>query len=382
MSSPRKGSVDKDVVAASDLADTVSSLSWSPVAEDLLAASCWDGKVYVYRTAAAGNTQQVSGLTVGEPVLACDWTKDGNMIVAGSTDHRIHALDLSSGQQAIIGSHTAPVRGVRSVEVPGANFPVVASGSWDKTVKFWDLRQSNAAAAMTLDCKDRVYAFDAKAELLVAATAELHVHLVDLKNPNQFMDTQKSPCLYQTKAVACFPDGSGWGTASIGGHCGMSIIDKENKNHNFTFKCHREISRTSRDIWSVNAMAFHPQYTSTFVTAGADGRFIFWDRAARSHLRTYPPAPRNLNTSSEPSSSKSPFTSPSTNKDQTTPPHSAITAVAFNSNGSSLAYAVGYDWSFGCAGNSPQIQTRIMMHPVLDIDAKPKQKNSLWTPSR
>jgi mRNA export factor len=146
------------------------------------------------------------------------------MVLAGGADCKIHVLDLASGQQAIIGSHDAPVRAVRSLALPASGNPIVASGSWDHTVRFWDIRASGAAVA-TLHCKERVYALDTKADLLVIATAEQHIHLVDLKNPTQFLRTTQSQLKHQTKAVACFPDGTGWVTASIEGRVGIKYVD-------------------------------------------------------------------------------------------------------------------------------------------------------------
>lgn len=152
------------------------------------------------------------------------------MVIAGGTDKQIQAIQLSTTQQIVIGSHDAPVRGVRFVDIPGTNGPIVVSGSWDKTVRFWDMRQPGAAA-VTLNCDERVYSLDAKAQLLVVATAGLRVHLVDLKNPGAFSKTVDSPLMHQTKAVAAFPDGRGWGIASIEGRCGIQAVDEDDSRY-------------------------------------------------------------------------------------------------------------------------------------------------------
>ncbi|MGH0138494.1 UNVERIFIED_CONTAM: hypothetical protein FKN15_076925 [Acipenser sinensis] len=64
----------------------------------------------------------------------------------------------------------------------------------------------------------------------------------------------------------------------------------------------------------VNAISFHPVH-GTLATVGSDGRFSFWDKDARTKLKT------------------------SEQLDQ------PITACCFNSNGNIFAYASSYDWS-------------------------------------
>lgn len=91
-------------------------------------------------------------------------------------------------------------------------------------------------------------------------------------------------------------------------------------------------------------MQFHPTRPTVFTTAGSDGTFHFWDRVARSRLKSYPSA------------------------------GAAITSTRFNSDGSLFAYAVGYDWSMGCARNSPEIQTKLMLHRVLPEESKATNK--------
>ena len=150
------------------------------------------------------------------------------MVLAGGADRKIHLLHAATGQQAVIGAHEAPVRAARFVEVAGSGAPIVATGSWDGTIRYWDARQGGGAAITApLPCGERVYAMDAKAGLLVAATAARRIHLADLRGaaPGTFARSLDAPLRHQVRAVAVLPDGTGWGTAGIEGRCAINVLD-------------------------------------------------------------------------------------------------------------------------------------------------------------
>lgn len=151
------------------------------------------------------------------------------IIAAGGADKTVQLLDLPTGHTGQIGSHDAPIRSVRFVKIPSSSGPILATGSWDKTVKYWDLRQAERPVA-TLVCADRVLSMDTAESLLVIATAEQHIHLVDLStDPCRFARTTSSPLKHQTRVVTAFPDGKGWATASIEGRCAMNAAIESEK---------------------------------------------------------------------------------------------------------------------------------------------------------
>ena len=117
-------------------------------------------------------------------------------------------------------------------------------------------------------------------------------------------------------------------------------------SNNFSFKCHRKTPPGSRDttnVYSVNCINFHPVH-GTFSTAGSDGTFHFWDKDAKHRLKGYPEV------------------------------GGTISATTFNKNGTIFAYAVSYDWSKGYATNTPQMVTKVMLHPVEADECKPRPK--------
>jgi len=268
-------------------------------------------------------------------------------------------LDLGSGnttpQQVAV--HDQPIRCVRMFQVNGNN--MLVTGSWDKTIKYWDLRQSQPAGSIT--CQERVYTMDIKDSLLVVGTADRYCNIVNLADPMKFYKTMQSNLKWQTRVVSCFTDATGFAIGSIEGRCAIQYVEDKDARYeahhgaltsadtrtpssNFSFKCHRQMDASTRDlskVYSVNAISFHPVH-GTFSTAGSDGTFHFWDKDAKHRLKGYPEV------------------------------GGSISATAFNRNGNIFAYAVSYDWSKGYQFNNPNYPNKIMLHPVQGDECKPR----------
>jgi len=214
------------------------------------------------------------------------------------------------------------------------------TGSWDKTVKYWDLRTPTPAA--TLQCQERIYSMDVKDSLLVIGTADRYINVVNLNDPTKFYKTLQSPLKWQTRVVSCFKDATGFAVGSIEGRCAIQYVEDKDASLNFSFKCHRDPpSGNMTNVYSVNAISFHPIH-GTFSTAGSDGTFHFWDKDAKHRLKGYPTA------------------------------GGTISATDFNSSGTIFAYAVSYDWSKGYASNTPQYPNKVMMHGIVGDECKPR----------
>jgi mRNA export factor len=102
---------------------------------------------------------------------------------------------------------------------------MLVTGSWDKTIKFWDLRQSQAAA--TVNCQERVYSMDVKDKLLVVGTADRYINVINLNEPTRFYKTIQSPLKWQTRVVSCFTDASGFAVGSIEGRCAIQYVEEK-----------------------------------------------------------------------------------------------------------------------------------------------------------
>jgi mRNA export factor len=229
---------------------------------------------------------------------------------------------LETQQEQVIGSHDAPVKALRVLEDG-----TVLSGSWDRTLKLWNVRQPNAITTIALP--ERVYAMDVSYPLLVVGCADRHVQVYDLTRvQHNLAPVHSGPSMLkmQTRSIACFPDKKGYALGSIEGR--VSVVHLEDSTKTFSFKCHRN----EQAIYPVNAMHFHPFRQGVFATCGGDGVISFWDTEVRQRLK-------NLTSCRYP-----------------------ITAGKFDPTGKLFAYSVSDDWSRGHEMQNSHMPKEILIH--------------------
>jgi mRNA export factor len=136
-------------------------------------------------------------------------------------------LDLSANGAAAaqVAAHDQPIRCVRFIDTPGSAQQMLVTGSWDKTIKYWDLRQSTPVA--TVQCQERVYTMDVKDKLLVVGTADRYINIINLSEPTKFYKTIQSPLKWQTRVVSCFTDATGFAVGSIEGRCAIQYVEEK-----------------------------------------------------------------------------------------------------------------------------------------------------------
>mmetsp|Transcript_20961 Transcript_20961/g.51650 ORF Transcript_20961/g.51650 Transcript_20961/m.51650 type:complete len:200 (-) Transcript_20961:72-671(-) len=187
---------------------------------------------------------------------------------------------------------------------------------------------------------ERLYAMDTRGPLLVAATAERHILVYDIRKPTTPFKQKPSQLKYQIRCVATFPDQTGFAVGSVEGRVSLDYVQPNDESRQFAFKCHRE----NDTIYAVNAIKFHDGF-GTFATAGSDGGISFWDKESKQRLHKFPVAVPQ-----------------------------PITSATFNHDGSIFGYAVSYDWSKGAENHNPATaKNYILLHGVKETEIKPKK---------
>ncbi|XP_076317647.1 ribonucleic acid export 1 [Tachypleus tridentatus] len=335
---------DYEVVSPPD--DSVSSLAFSPasIQMNFLIAGSWDNQVRCWEVQNTGQTIPKAQQTHQGPVLDVAWSDDGSKVFTASCDKSVKMWDLNSNQAIQVAQHDAPVKTVHWIKAP--NYSCIMTGSWDKTLKFWDTRTPQPL--MTINLPERCYCADVFYPMAVVGTASRGIIVYQLEGQPQEYKKIDSPLKYQHRCVSVFLDSkgapSGFALGSVEGRVAIQYVNPQNPKDNFTFKCHRSNGTTNgyQDIYAVNDIAFHPVH-GTLATIGSDGRFSFWDKDARTKLKT------------------------SEQMEQ------AISRCCFNARGEIFAYAVSYDWSKGHEYYNPQKKNYIFLHPCFE-ELKPRNK--------
>ncbi|XP_057803167.1 protein RAE1-like [Salvia miltiorrhiza] len=317
--------------------DSVSSLSFSPKANVFVATS-WDNEVRCWEVIKSGsnlNTVPKASISHEQPVLCSAWKDDGSTVFSGGCDRQVKMWPIASGGQPVtVAMHDAPVKELSWI--PEMN--LLVTGSWDKTLRYWDLRQQSPTWVQQLP--ERCYALSVQYPLMVVGTADRNMTVFNLQNPQTEYKRVLSPLIYQTRCLAAFPDKQGFVVGSIEGRVGVHYLDKSQKSKSFTFRCHRD----GKDVYSVNSLNFHPTH-HTVATAGSDGAFNFWDIDRKQKLKA-------MLRCNQP-----------------------ITCSSFNHDGSIFAYSACYDWSKGAENHKPATaKTNIYLHQPQEVDVAPRAR--------
>lgn len=315
---------NNDIMVNGSPGDSISAIKWSPQ-NDIFAVTAWDGTVGLYNTGPQKQTK------VNAPLLCVDWRPDGKQIAMGACDNNSYLWDIQSGQQKQFAPHQASVKCLKF-----ANQNIVITGSWDKTVKYWDLNKSATQPAGTINLPERVYCMDYLNNALVVGCADKKIRVYDVRNPGTCQKEFTTTLKHQFRCVTIFPDSSGVAVGSIEGR--VMIHTFNNSSKTFAYKCHRD----DNNIYSIHAIKFH-KIIGTFFTAGSDGAIIFWDKDNKQKLKT-------LNKCSLP-----------------------IVAADFSKDCSAIAYGISYDWSKGQAGYQNTKGSQLYVHKVSQDEVQRKK---------
>jgi len=305
------------------------SVQFGPQASDPVMVASFDKTVRFFDS---NSGEHLDTHSYGNEILCATYLKNCNQYAIGGTDGIVRICQYPNQENDPIGApHSQPVRCL----VYHRGMQVLFSGSWDGTVKAFDVRKKAEIGQLKLAGKVFCMDISEKAKKLVVGTSDRAVHIIDISNKeggllNAVEETRNDIMRYQLRTIACFPDGRGFAIGSIEGRVSWeyftSVLESPNNVlRQYAFKCHREKFESdvgqgafSEKIWPVNIVVMHPSLHGSFATGGSEGLVMIWDGVNRKKLF----------------------------KNQKNFPTS-VTALGFNSQGTKLAMASSYDYVLG-----------------------------------
>jgi len=267
---------------------------------------------------------------------------DASHAYSGGLDASLRELELDSEKIHALGQHDDAISSVRYSSEANA----IITGSWDRTVRFWDPRAASSQQS-SHQLPERVYFMDTVGHRLVLALASRLFYIFDVRKMGAPEQTRESSLKFLTRALACMSDGQGifpclwsslgsfrtsrshqlilflpgYATASVEGRIAVEYFDPSPaiQEKKYAFKCHRQTIDDVDHVWPVNALAFHPTY-NTFASGGSDATVSIWDHKVKKRLRQY------------------------------TKYNAPVAALAFSADGSRLAIGASYTWDAGEEG--------------------------------
>jgi len=271
-------------------------------------------------------------------VLDC-CSSSASQAFSGSVDRTIKMYDFNTSTETIIGQHEKPVRCVEY----DSHSNLLISGSWDSTLKLWDIR-SRFACISTKKLPDRVYALSVNGKsTLVVGSGSRNILIYDLRKireskggEGEDLEQQRSsPLKHQTRCIKTFIDNSAYTVGSIEGRVAVEYFEENMQSNKYAFKCHR----SGGVAYPVNTMAFHPVH-GTFVTGGCDGMVSIWDGKNKKKLCLFHQYP------------------------------TSIASVDFTPDGTMLAIASSYTFEEGEKDHPPD---SVFIRGITDAEVKPKK---------
>ncbi|KAJ3258104.1 hypothetical protein HDU77_002432 [Chytriomyces hyalinus] len=321
--------------------DTISCVSFSRHDSSSLLVSSWDSHVRLYDAVENTLTHSYSHESA---VLGVAFASK-SVAVSGGLDKAVTTVDLETTHKQQIDSHEDAVKCITTDLETG----LVISGSWDKSVKLFDLRKPKPLVA-THKHPHKVHSMDTAKGRLVVATADRRYYMYDLRNfESPLLEERTGSLKFMTRCVGCMPNGEesrvskqGYATSSIEGRVSVEFFDNsaESQARKYAFKCHREKQPDGIEkVFPVNALAFHP-IQGTFVSGGSDGIVNLWDGFNKKRLRQYPRYP------------------------------AGISALSFNREGNLLAIGCSYTYEEGEKEDKPA--DCVLIRHMSDAETRPK----------
>lgn len=298
--------------------DGISCIQINPWNPGILLLSTWNGFIDIYDINSRALNERIR---LNCPQLAVEWIS-ANSYASGGADGIVYI----NGVQ--IGYHNSPIS---SLAFSAKNY-ILASGSYDGVVKFWNSRNNELITEFATN--DKIYCMAAAPpNNIVCGCLESRVISLNCTTfKYEFVKTMTHD--YHTRQIAACE--SAIATSVVEGRIG--IVDLKDPTNKYAFKAHLSESKgesgfqmseaSQKIVYPVNALCFQPK-TDYLATGGTDGVVYIWDVKKKRKLQSL------------------------LDDEKGVPFGTSISSISFSNDGNTLAVAVSYCFENGPIEHEP-----------------------------
>eukprot|EP00758_Cryptobia_borreli_P017165 Tbor_TRINITY_DN6166_c0_g2::TRINITY_DN6166_c0_g2_i1::g.21493::m.21493/K14298/RAE1, GLE2; mRNA export factor len=327
--------------------DTISSLKFSPEGCPVTVLGCtsWDGTVRAWTI--TNNGQQIQGAPIGmqnagAPLLAMTMAPEGK-IFYGGVDRKVMMWDLQSQTAQQVGSHDLAISSMEYVHSGGVSQPFLMTGSWDGTVRLWDLRSPQPAKVENFG--GPVFAMDAQSSSPLASFAL--GRKVILYHLQQYSIVKEVPInsvvKFGIRCISNSPDRKYFVYGSSEGRfaCSPITVNQNPSPDDMPISCfkahYKEVSPKKFIMHQTNFVKVLKNRSSIAISGGGDGTVKVWRLNTKNNITEF-------DTHS--------FRNQTTNAVEPIP----ISAGDATHDGNIVAIGNSYDWAGGKEHSNPAME--------------------------
>lgn len=135
----------------------------------------------------------------------------------------------------------------------------VYTGSWDKTLRVWDI--TNLRQEYSIDLEHKVFSMDLRDGKLAVALSNRQTYIYSVQDMSAPWQTREMSLRYMLKCIRLMPNGQGYACSSVEGRVAIEYFDMsvEAQAKKYAFKSHRQTINDTEVVYPVNTLAFHPK---------------------------------------------------------------------------------------------------------------------------
>eukprot|EP00924_Labyrinthula_sp_SR-Ha-C_P011005 maker-scaffold_33-snap-gene-2.6-mRNA-1 protein AED:0.00 eAED:0.00 QI:10/1/1/1/1/1/2/32/327 len=257
--------------------DSISSLCFSALSPKLLSISSWSKKTFLYNTE---TNSLLSQITNRAPILCSTFSEE--KLFSANLDGTVSEFDLQTSTltaENILAENPHNL-GVSSISYNHQS-KLLITGSWDKSMRYYDIRQQSCIATVTLDSK--IFGIDTLNEDVLTVGSGEKVYWLDLRILQSGREIKRDnheevrcPVEYQCRSVEIIRNGK-FAVGSIEGRVGIGSFKGEDP---FSWKCHRKDGK----IYPVHGLSHLGE--GIVASCGGDGKVIVWNVEKKKKIKT------------------------------------------------------------------------------------------------